>query len=270
VVTSLALIVLVVLFVWQIPSYRQRSILRYLALEVATSQLVLNVMDDSDDLEDPLQTFCDNLAQDVPEGGTAKAKRFDNSDGEFWPERSLNRLVTKEIVREVFNAANHAYDSTLIDFVVGKAKKLFAITANIDSHPSRLLARMKFFKSTETTDDIITDDSLTAEMEILDNSGTTSAENNSTTFADKLASRDGKLWRPSAKDKFSHNLWKAMSPIFSTSRSNYNFKTSTILPFAELSANIKSGAFSTIHKVAIYDGYYKDDAVPVGGPSIFS
>jgi hypothetical protein len=56
-----------------------------------------------------------------------------------------------------------------------------------------------------------------------------------------------------------------MSPVFSASEANYNFKTSTVLPFSELTTNIKGGAFSTVHKVAIYEGYYKDADVPVSG-----
>jgi hypothetical protein len=213
-------------------------------------------------MDDSLETFCDDLSRAVPDGGTAKAKRFDNADGEFWPDQSLNDLITAEIVHQVFNEANPAYDPTLVAFVVDKAKKLFAITANIDSRPQLLLARMQFFKSTG-----FTDDSLAAEMETSDSSGHASIDNNSIPFADRLASRDptGKLWRPAAREKFSHNLWKAVSPVFSASEANYNFKTSTILPFSELNANVKGGAFSTVHKVAIYEGYYKDAAVPVSG-----
>jgi hypothetical protein len=212
--------------------------------------------------DEPLDSFCDDLSRAVPNGCTAKAKRFDNSDGEFWPDQSLNDRITADIVHKVFDEAEKAYDLALVDFVVAKAKKLFAITAKIDSRPQLLLSRMQFFSSTG-----LTDNSLAAEMETSDSSGPASVDNNSIPFADRLASLDptGKLWRLSARDDFSHNLWKAVSPVFSASEANYNFKTSTILPFSELNANVKGGAFSTVHKVAIYEGYYKDADVPVSG-----
>jgi hypothetical protein len=211
-------------------------------------------------MDDPLEAFCDDLSRAVPKGGTAKAKRFDNSDVGFWPEQSLNRLITVEIVHQVFDEAHQDYDPTLVYFVVHKAKKIFAITANIGSSPQLLLARMQFFKSNE-----FTDDSLAAEMETSDSSGPVSIDNNSASFADRLASQDptGKLWREAAREKFTDNLWKAVSPVFSASEANYNFKTSTVLPFSELNKDVKAGAFSTVHKVAIYEGYYKDAAVPV-------
>jgi hypothetical protein len=212
--------------------------------------------------DDPLETFCDNLSR-----GAAKAKRFGNADGEFWPEQFLNHLITADTVQQVFDEANGSYDGALVAFTVNEAKKLFAITANIDSRPQLLLARIQWFKSTG-----ITDGSLAAEIETMNSSGPTSVDNNSTSFADRLASLDpsGKLWRPAARAKFCDILWKAVAPVISTSRLNYNFKASTILPFAELAANIKGGAFSAVHKVAIYKGYYKDDVLPVSGALMLS
>jgi hypothetical protein len=227
---------------------------RHSLLVVAPSSLVANIMGDL------LENFCDDLSGDVPEGGTAKAKRFDNSVGDFWPEQFLTDRITADIVRRVFYEADPDYDPTLVTFAVDEAKKLFAITANIPSPPNLLLARMQFFKSTG-----ITDSTLAAEIETSNSSGTASLDNNSTSFADRLVSPNPKLWRPTAIVNFRDNLWKAVAPVFSTSRSNYDFKTNTILPFGELNANIKGGAFSTVHKVAIYKGYYKDADVPVSG-----
>jgi hypothetical protein len=116
-----------------------------------------------------------------------------------------------------------------------------------------LLARMKFLWSKG-----ITNDSLATEMETPESAEPVS-------FAENLVKQDptDKLWRVSAREDFSDNIWKAVCPVFSASEANYNFRTSTILPFSELQKDVKGGAFSTVHKVAIYEGYYNDAHVQV-------
>jgi hypothetical protein len=173
---------------------------------------------------------------------------FDYAPRPFWPEGTINDLIKRDVVRRELDKANESYGDELVDFILNRAKKLFAITTTVDSRPCWLLKVMKFFQSHD-----FGDSSLSAE--IANNGGSTI---NSTSLNKRLATLDPKLWRPAMRSKFCEAQWKALAPVFSTAKSNYDFGLNTILPFTEINRNIKSGAFSRVYKVSIHRDHFKD------------
>ena len=177
---------------------------------------------------------------------------------EFWPERTINDMIKRDVVRRELNRAGKPYDDELVNYILEHAKKLFAIAATIDARPELLLETMKFFQSND-----FRDSSLSAEN--ASSGGSASDDSFSSLLCNKLTALDRKLWRSTRRTNFSKAQWKVQAPVFSTAKSNYDFKPEAILPFIETKRNIKSGAFSRVHKVSIHPDHYKDADCPVSG-----
>ncbi len=64
----------------------------------------------------------------------------------YWPERTIDRLIQADVVRRELEKAPETVDETLVDFVVQHAKKLFTLMSahNNDNgcHGARLLRRV--------------------------------------------------------------------------------------------------------------------------------
>jgi hypothetical protein len=170
---------------------------------------------------------------------------FDLAPREFFPEGTIDRVIKEDVVRRKLEQAGKRYKDKLITYIISHAKKLFAIVTVVDSNPSWVLEAMKFLKSND-----FRDSSISAEI----------ADNDRASFRERLDSLDPnfRIWDKGMRSKFFEQQWKALAPVISTARANYDFELETILPFTEMERDIKSGAFSRIHKVSLHPDHYQD------------
>ena len=173
---------------------------------------------------------------------------FDGKDDKFWPQLVLDELITKDSVLREFEwkaDSMEPEDERLIDFIVGRAKKLTALTVHVD-FGEKLLDAMKFYMSNGIDDKRLGEDA---------------------DLGPKLRELNKGLWRPAKVRKFRENRPKVLVPIITTSETNHRFERGTILPFTLQMINpevkARSGAFSYVQKVTIHDGHFEDPACPV-------
>jgi len=168
-----------------------------------------------------------------------KKSVFDHK--EFVPEGCVDKIVRNRKV--VLNAMKRGIESKddeeLADFILEKAKKVFAITINIGFEDSKLYRVMQAFKKQNFHDD---------------NGLPIKPVDDQNHILSSICRR---LWNRSKIHFFHRQQWEFMAPIFSTSQSNQDFNPDSILPIIYKEAS-REGAFSNVYKVSVHPSHYKD------------
>lgn len=200
-----------------------------------------------------------------------RESRLHGSDKVFWPKNIIISLRNEDFIRRLLTISNDRPSDSLVRFVVNHATRLCAILATVFNKTRQLRKALEYFEENN-----FSDDNLSAEIK----SGQ-SSKSYSALLTEKLQNLEGprgsqaeadedeeeeddRLWTPINIRTFQQNQWKALVPIFSTEKPEYNFKMSAILPFLTKETNQnRKGAFSTVYKVSLEPNHFEDKEISV-------
>lgn len=152
--------------------------------------------------------------------------------GWFWPEGSLRRIMTEDSVRNVL------LDSELVQFVLQKATKLFALCLYIGMTRSELQDTMEIFRA----------------QNVLDGSLPISISS----FIENLP------WPVSQKDSFFRSQWEFMAPVFPLDHwklSQILDLGDAVLPFVEYERVTGAASISgQLYKAQVYPSHFDRDS----------
>lgn len=161
----------------------------------------------------------------------------------FSPDGSLDSIITATRLEEILTGIGHdsaLQNKTLIDYVLRKATKLFAIVIWIDFRGERLMTTMTSFYRNETCDQ-----DLPVDLEVLETS---------------LKFSVCRSWKPSYKTNFLTSQWIFLAPRFAAEDAveRVQFHSKTILPFEMVRVDQpqSEGAFSTVWRVKIHPSHF--------------
>jgi len=190
-----------------------------------------------------------------------ESSHFDPAPQDFWPRHIIETLIEPDAVRRELYATGVPYDDKLVDFVVRRAKKLFTIAVTATSRPGFLPKAMKFFQENQFDDSCLKSSAQVAE----------NYSRSDPTPLERLIQSQGakKLWTDRALYDSRAGQWKVLAPVFSPAVINCDFRQEAILPFTEMKANEKKGAFSKVYRAVIHPDHYEDpeDSVSCQGRS---
>lgn len=156
----------------------------------------------------------------------------------FLPQGELERIVTREsVIRELEYQSQCQDDSVLVNFILEKAKKLFAIS--LMSQVQDLNYTMELFRKHE-----ISDKNLPAPT--------------SETETSSSLEQCFKLWDPIVQDDFINTRqWMFLAPVFSVEPASastltpLDFEQGIIFPFIETGVPTMGG-FGVVYKVKVH------------------
>lgn len=150
--------------------------------------------------------------------------------GKFWPEGSLRSVFTEDSLK------SFDLGKVLVEFVLRKATKLFAICLLAGITQPELEMTMSIFKDHDFSDFSLP------------------------VSADHINSIDGERlpWSPVQKDSFLKVQWQFLAPIFplQSKLSPFHIREDAILPFVEVEKATKQGSFGTIYKVTVHSSHF--------------
>lgn len=186
--------------------------------------------------------------------------KFDHEVKQFLPEGCIDELVTLEaIIKEIeekdqlepgdLDLQEGSVKKNIIDFVRGKAKKVFAITV-VSGLRGRELGKAMFqFMG----------------INFVDNSLPVKEGN----LAQVACFRDtASPWSKVRIHNFCREQWRFLAPVFSQQNFKVDLEPEHILPFIEKDSLVKEGAFGQVFAVEIHPAHQKDPVLNVRPLSI--
>jgi len=182
---------------------------------------------------------------------------FDNTPRKFMPNGDLDELITRASVldaMEIEESESDPQDEMLVEYVLHKAKKVFAIAVSIDLDQQEGLLKnaMQKFRRYSIDDSKLpfkdTPDSILATLE-------------------PGVRHRSKIWRESRIHDFFNNQWRFLVPVFlahpQTDIRNYSLPSSTIFPVINKQEGPGEGAFGKVFKSEIHPKHIKYSVKPV-------
>ncbi|KAF2105649.1 hypothetical protein BDV96DRAFT_655421 [Lophiotrema nucula] len=158
-----------------------------------------------------------------------------------FPISTLSRIITRDTIYEELPILQDNDD--LATFILGKARKVFAIACYCGLSGHDLVIAMDRFKEYH-----FTDESLPYEMCHWHEKGECSASSCKAFHHDVWKVRDRKM--------FEHVQWTFSSPEFRNDCFRYDFPAKSILPFDWTKAEVKEGGFSEIYECRIHPEHH--------------
>lgn len=176
---------------------------------------------------------------------------FDRQERPFVPENSLNDVIATDSIFMAMDVEEPTEDDYLLaDFILKRAKKIFAIAVDIELQDSNLRRAMLLFRDREFDDDKLP-------IEYTLNSSLASPTIN-VLAALEVGVQQKRIWTNKKVMLFNDSQWKFLSPVFSMDRFNYDFKPHTILPFISKDINVDKGSFGQVFKYEIHPCHFRD------------
>lgn len=169
----------------------------------------------------------------------------------YWPKEVVHRLVQAATVRREFDNSHLEYSQDLVEFIVRRAPMLFAISVVAETDAKKWLMAMKFFQRKGYCDKNLS-------VELDNRTSDSNQMTRSHLSAEDLTSDGQSPWTASFRMKVVREQWHILIPTLSTTRTNYDFKANTILPFTNMNGGNLGGAFSKVYKIQIQPGYFED------------
>jgi hypothetical protein len=180
--------------------------------------------------------------------------KFDHAARKFLPAGAIEELVTMEaILKEIFEKTQleakdmklEGYGKKVVEFILGNAKKAFAITIL-----SNLTGRDLQFACAIFMEGKITDESLPLEMNHF--------QDFERIARDKSKNRRASPWSTTRSNSFLFRQWEFLAPVFSKATFRLDLEPEHILPFLEKGTQVKGGAFSKVSQVSIHPAHQQD------------
>ncbi|KAF6830454.1 protein kinase domain-containing protein [Colletotrichum musicola] len=200
---------------------------------------------------------------------------FDNRQPDFLPDGVLDQLVKKRVIQRKFlrrsTRLGLAHIQDLLDFVLTRAKKIFAISVMSNLSGQDLQDAIRLLKEAEFSDESlpISEEyfrSKTGVPSIIPGSGESSPaklgsgnDNNSGDDDGHCVAPDEPvelqdLWTNPRINEFCTKQWSFLVPVFSLANHNHNLAEFSILPFTRRYPHTDSGAFGQT-KYEIHDSH---------------
>jgi hypothetical protein len=171
---------------------------------------------------------------------------FDRHD--FLPEGFIEALITEEsVLKELAITEQTKENKKLIDFVVKKSPKIFAVLAVCNFKTDDLRKAVTNFGRHKLNDLClpITKPTEDRESEV------------------PFFNTPRKPWDTSSIDDFCKKQWMFLAPVFSSKILNLQLHADHILPFTSQDGDKKSGAFGEVHQVAVHEKHYTNPVLTV-------
>jgi hypothetical protein len=181
--------------------------------------------------------------------------KFDPEDKQFLPEGYLKELVTLDTIIEELQE-NHPgsqdvkrEDPTiqkLVEFILEKAKKVFATAVVSGLSGGRLGYSMFKFMEMEFTDKRLP-----------------------ISYNEMVTKNENLRWGSVEIFNFCREQWRFLVPVFSKKTFKVDLEPNHILPFIERVSFGKEGAFGQVFRVQVHPGHQMDQVLDVSLLSIF-
>lgn len=203
--------------------------------------------------------------------------KFDKTHHQFVPEGSLDRVITKDSILAAMDVEQPTgEDDLLVEFILKRAKKVFAISVFIELEGSTLRRAMLLFKDTEFNDTKLPiedtrNSSPPANLSNSHSASTSGAGQNILASLEVSVNGGNRIWRKPKIYNFCEHQWKFLAPVFSTAEYNHDLPALSILPFISKHANFDKGSFGQVSKYEIHPNHIKDPSMPgEPGPLFFA
>lgn len=187
---------------------------------------------------------------------------FDKTPKDFLPEGALESIVTRTTVCAAMGLTEPTReDSELVDYILTKARKVFATAAYIGLGPKALYKAMVLFRWNEFEDGMLPLEDITREQLLSEVHPLFKVEG-------PVPNGAKRIWNFRRSHDFVQQQWKFLAPIISTAESFHDFQART-LPFVKKHATRAEGAFGVISKYEIHSDHIQHPAKQVSkqGPN---
>jgi hypothetical protein len=159
----------------------------------------------------------------------------------YLPESSIDRLITAETIRdELCSIETHVSDG-LLDFILARAKRIFATLAFIDR-----AGRIEQFFQRNFSDDMLP-------IAVVAGTKAVNSLPRETVLTDIFSS-----WDASDLVRFSQVQWQYLAPVFIEGDFQSSLHRDCPLPITSLdSVNTRTGSFSLVRKVTVHPGHLR-------------
>ncbi|EWY89786.1 serine/threonine protein kinase [Fusarium oxysporum NRRL 32931] len=178
---------------------------------------------------------------------------YNGAEKHYLPRGVLKKLLTHETVYTEMNVERTPRNELLVDFIVNRANKVFALTCSIINGKD-LYRAMKAFHAKGCDDE-----SLPVERKMpIDGEGhkSTSADRRFEVF--KSEAFKPKLWTSLRLFDFYQKQWQFLAPAFDDKTFIYELDERLILPFKLVKSEAKQGTFGEIYQVEIHREHLSD------------
>lgn len=213
---------------------------------------------------------------------------FDTGAGRYFvPNRSIRDLVLPGSVRFILAnelpSGHEEIDQDLVDYIVFRARKLFAIRLRQDLARGSVLKAMVLFKQNKMSDADLPLDSEQTKLsppvfQLIDDSddedgwgkspqmspgvkNTAILSSPTRRFDSKLHDIDPneEIWGDLTRRFFIEEYqWVFLAPIFSTKDETQDLKQSSVLPFTLRDRETEGGGFGIVSRIQIQEGHIED------------
>lgn len=181
----------------------------------------------------------------------------------FAPNGLIRGLIVPDDVRatlaEGLPSGQKEVDQDLVDYIVFRARNLFAICLKQYLEDSSLLKAMVLFKENSISDaDLPLEQKETRPPPTED---TNFSSTSTREFVPKLLEIDPnqEIWKYSRRQPFIETeQWAFLAPVFSTKDDNQDLKQSCVLPFRTRGKENAGGGFGIVSRIEIQEGHIKD------------
>jgi hypothetical protein len=201
---------------------------------------------------------------------------FDRTTRDFAPKGSIDDVITrKSILMEMDVDDPTDDDELLVDNILEKAKKVFAIAVHIGLDGSNLRKAMASFKSNGFADkDLPISYTMRENAVNQPNDHAMDPSNTHQVVARSRSSASGtnipasfdisrRPWNRGRIYNFFEAQWKFLAPVFSTDKFNHDLEPLCILPFVSKDSDIDKGSFGQVSKFEIHPDHFVDPKNPV-------
>lgn len=151
----------------------------------------------------------------------SRKSMFDTTPHPFVPEGEVDRIVNAEAVMTSLNPTQPlSTDRELLDFILARAKKVFAIAVLAQSP---LTKAMEWFKAKSIDDSQLPIKTQTTR------------------------------WSAKWRGEFYDHQWRFFAPVFVTTNYSHTFEEARILPFISMSLVSDEGAFGEVSRAVIHE-----------------
>jgi hypothetical protein len=194
----------------------------------------------------------ENLHTAIREGRVES--RFGNRLDRFLPRGQLDRLVTRKSILEAMTIEEEEVgeeDEILVDFVLQRAKQLFAIL--VTTRHKYLQDAISLFEKHDFDDSKLPIEAWTGEM--FSNSQQSGTQHPFFKMQGVVKRKRDAIWDKSFIYDFQDKQWEFLAPIISTEEMNHCYGNNVIMPFIAQHASFAEGSFGVVSKYTIHEDH---------------
>ncbi|KAL2679081.1 hypothetical protein Neosp_009838 [[Neocosmospora] mangrovei] len=196
---------------------------------------------------------------------TLVKSKFDKTERPFSPEGSIDKYITRASITRALGANDSTVDEDLIDFILKKAKRVFAIAIYSRLENDQLRKAMEFFKSHSMSDDGLPFVKAQWGEHAEEPPGLEDPAEPPHHSYDSNESADGdyddgedvdETWSKISIDGFCKEQWAFCAPVFSTDTINHDLEPDTVIPItAKDTISMAQGSFGSVYRCQVHKSH---------------